>query len=187
MMMLIRCTAAALLLAAAGIVHAADWRVAGLAIGEGNRGVTYVDAASLRPKRDRIRFRSEQYLEDGTVGYDRISALSEVDCASMTVTLLRESLYKKRALVAFGATPRDANYYSSSNSYHWVLRNVCEGRFPGGTVADHETDSRRLFALRWSPVPGRLSVAMPAVVPAPLAPTQIAVARISAAASAPRP
>jgi hypothetical protein len=126
------------MLAAAGIVHAADWKVAGLAVGEGNRGVTYVDAASVRPKRDRIRFRSEQYLEDGTTGYDRISALSEVDCTSMTVTLLRESLYKKRALVAFGATPRDANYYSSSNSYHWVLRNVCEGRFLSDTVADHE-------------------------------------------------
>jgi hypothetical protein len=185
-MTFIRCAAAAILLAAAGPVHAADWKVAGLAMGEGNRGVTYVDAASVRPKRDRIRFRSEQYFEDGMIGYDRISALSEVDCATMTVTLLRESLYKKRALVAFGATPRDTNYYSSSNSYHWVLRNVCEGRFPNETVADHEADSRRLFALRWSPVPGRLSVAMPTVAPAS-AGTKVAVIAVARPGTIPQP
>ncbi|MDQ3139955.1 MAG: hypothetical protein M3Q15_04450 [Pseudomonadota bacterium] len=152
----------------------ADWKVVGFTMGAANRGVTYVDAASIKPKRDRIRFRSEQYLESGGQGYDRISTTSEVDCASMTLTVLRESYHRGPALIAFGPAPREENHYSPSTSQHWTLRRICDGSYLSGSVLDHSRDSARLFTLEWSPVPGRLAVATPIAMPSRPLGTQVA-------------
>ncbi|HWH23125.1 MAG TPA: surface-adhesin E family protein [Allosphingosinicella sp.] len=182
-----RWAAAAMLLAAPASAPAADWRVANFAFGEGNRGVTYVDTSSVKEKRGRIRFRSEQYLERPAEGYNRISALSEVDCASMKVTTLREAYYSGPRLVAFGQAPREASHYSSSTSQHWLLRRICEGEYLSDAVADHAGDSERMFALDWSRVPGRLSIAIPAVVPGRSKGAVMAAAAAgSASAAAPR-
>jgi hypothetical protein len=166
-MSILRCACVAALFAMSVPALAADWKVAGLGMGSGNRSVTYVDAASIHIKRGKVRFQSEQYLESLAAGYDRISTLSEVDCESMTLTVLRESLHSGRSLVAFGDVPRISNHYSSSTSQHWVLRRVCEGNYLSEPVEDHDRDSARMFTLDWSPVPGRLSVAMPVVTGRP--------------------
>lgn len=173
-MYLLRSAVAAALLAATGPALAEDWKLAGLSIGDANRAATYVDADSVREKRGKIRFRSEQYLESGRSGFNRVAALSEVDCSSMTVTVLREGYYANSALVAFGRAPREENYYSANTSYHWVLRRVCEGEYLSASVDDHRNDSARLFTLDWSPVPGRLSVYVPTVVQGMPSGTQVA-------------
>jgi hypothetical protein len=161
---------------------AADWKLASLAMGSGNRGITYVDAASVQPKRGKIRFRSEQYLETPRQGYDRIAALSEVDCESMALTVLREGYYSGRAVVAFNSIPRTSSHYSSGTSEHWMLRRVCEGDYLSDSVQDQGSDSARMFALDWSPVPGRLSVVMPVSIGRPSG-TQVASASGSSTAA----
>lgn len=183
--MIIRYALAAALLAASSSALAADWKVVNLAMGSDNRGITYVDAESVRPKGDRIRFRSEQYLESGKAGYDRVSRLSEVECSSMTHIVLRESYHSGRALVAFGGAPRESNHYSSSTNDHWMLRRICEGNYLSGPVEDQARDSARLFALDWSPIPGRLSVVMPVAMPGPSG-TQVAARGGAGGSGAPR-
>lgn len=157
-----------------GPALADGWKVAGLAIGERNRAVTYVEAESIREKGGKLRFRSEQYLERDNKGFNRISALSEVDCRSMTVTVLRESYYDDAALVAFGPTPRESSHYSTASSYHWVLRRICGGDYLSASIDDHRDDAARMFTLDWSPVPGRLAVAMPIVAPGRSSSSQVA-------------
>lgn len=162
-MISLRSAALAACVAGSAPAMAADWKLAGLAIGEGNRGVTYVDASSVRHVRDKIRFRSELYLERPENGIDRIFTLSDVDCATMKVTVLRESYHSGRALLGFGQAPRETSYYSDDNSYHWVLRRVCDGEFLSSEVSDRHVDAARMFSLNWNPIPGRLSLYVPAV------------------------
>lgn len=159
---------AAVMLAASSSAYAADWKVVNLAMGRDNRGITYVDAESVRPKGNRIRFRSEQYLEKTRFNYDRISRLSEIDCSTMDLTVLRESYHFGRNLIAFGQTPRGSTHYSSANGDHWMLRRICDRQYLSGSVGDHESASKRLFTVVWNPIPGRLAVAMPTSVPVPM-------------------
>jgi hypothetical protein len=184
--MTIRYALAAAMLAASSFAHAADWKVANLGMGPDNRGITYVDSDSVRPKGDRIRFRSEQYLENGKAGYDRVSRLSEVQCSTMTLIVLRESYHSGRALVAFGEAPRESNHYSSAAKDHWMLRRICEGKYLSGSVEDQDRDSARLFALDWSPIPGRLSVVMPVAIPGSSGTQVAAVSGAGGSGAAPR-
>ena len=160
--------AAILVACAAFPAFAADWKVANLALASDNRGVTYVDSQAVRPKGSKLRFRSEQYLEHRKFNYDRISRLSEVDCTSLTQTVLRESYHFGRVLVSFGSTPRISNHYSRSSADHLMLRRICAGNYLSASVADHGKDAAILFGRDWKPVPGQLSLAVPVSVPVSL-------------------
>lgn len=158
--------AAILLLSTSAV--AADWRVANLALGGDNRGVTFVDTASMKTKQGKIRFRTERYFESAKAGYDRIFALSEVDCASFSLTVFREGFYSGRVPIGFISGPRTSNHYSSASSEHWMLRRICEDDYLSGSVEDQNRHSARMFAMDWSPLPGRLSIAMPVSIARPI-------------------
>lgn len=142
---------------------AADWQLAGLSIADGNRSVTYVDVGSIRTVRGKIRYRHDRYLERPENGIDRISAVSEVDCATMSVTQLRAQYYKGRALIGMANTPREESAYSSDSGRHWVVRRVCEGGYLAKAKGDRYEDCERIFAVDWAPFPGRLALFVPVV------------------------
>lgn len=154
------CLAAAMPAAPA---FAADWQLAGLSIAEGNRSVTYVDADSIRNVRGKVRYRSDRYLEYPENGISRISAVSEVDCVTMSVTHLRAQYYKGRALIGMANTPREESHYSSDSGSHWVVRRVCEGDYLAEASGDRYEDCERIFAMDWAPFPGRLALFVPVV------------------------
>lgn len=160
--------------------EAADWRLAGLAIGPANRGVIYVDAGSVRSVRGKIRFRSDQYLERVENGTDRILAVSEADCTKMTVTVLRARYYAGGALVGMVSSPRVENFYSNATSNHWVTRRVCEGEFLGSAVEDGRRDSSRIFTLNWAPIAEKLAI----TIPLRSSPAQVAAISATAAMTA---
>lgn len=181
-----RAAAAAILLAVPAAADANDWRLADLALGEGNRTVTYVDAGSVKPRSGLVRFRSDHRLERPRGGYDRIAATAEADCKAMTLTVLREAYYSGAALVAFGEVPRRTSHYSPSSSGHWLLRSVCGQRYLAQAQDGPAADSKRLFALGWEAMPGALAIALPAEKPRGGGSIQVASAAAAPAAIAGR-
>lgn len=142
-------------------LHAADWKLAGLATGADNRGVTYVDVSSVREVRGKVRFRTEQHLEKPENGIDRLLSVVEVDCSRMTVTVLRAQYFRGAGLVGMVGTPREDNAYSSTTSTHWVIRRICDEEYLSGPIADTATQAKRMFAMDWAPFAEQLAVTLP--------------------------
>lgn len=142
---------------------AADWQLAGLSIGDGNRSVTYVDRDSVRTVGGKLRFRSDRYYERAQKGLSRVLAVSEVDCATLSATLLRARYYDGSALIAMTNAPHEDNLYSSRSGAHWIVRRICDGAYLGTTVDNRAEDSERMFTMDWTPFPGQLALYVPTV------------------------
>src|SRR6476646_4085504 len=136
----------------AAALAAAQWRIGNLAVTEQGRSITFIDVRSLAKKGERVSFRSAEYRERASGGYDRSLSSNSADCATMKLSVVRSTYYLGENLVGFSKAPQDSENYAEQSAAHWLIRRACEAQFLSDPVTDPRLAVSQVFSANWRPV-----------------------------------